>query len=555
MSKVSSFMYRYLIFLILSFALCANTIFINAKIYTVNPQKPWAQAIVIDEGLIKYVGTNRQALSYKNSNTKIVDAKSKFMMPGIIDAHTHIGIGSILLEQGVNLLRSKGKKQIFSTIKEYAKSSDEKIITGFGFYPYVLGQKGPTKEQLDHLVPNRPAFLISNNGHSAWVNSKALTLLGLSSKTKDPLPGMHYYERNAKGEPTGFLVEGEAFWPHLKKIGIGKQSAFYKGLKNFLPKLSKQGITTIFDAGIPAVEENAYKALIQLEKEKKLPLRFFASHYIINEYDAQNAAKTFKKYQNQYNQNLFSLSTVKFSNDNSDDDQFAIQFQEKKLSNFLLPLLKEGIDIMIHTSHDSSVHQALNAIEKNRSYLFKKQSRVTLAHVNMVRDSDFKRFQKLNIIANIQPFNAKGGGYYEYRYLLYEDWEDKLVRFKTFFDTKTMVSASSDFPACNSSLEKCSPYESMQIAITRQNPVLGIKSPILPNLDERLNIKQIIQAYTINAAYQLHQEKNIGSLEIGKKADLILLDQDLLSSDSYDIHKSKVLLTMVNGEIVYEIKK
>ncbi len=535
-------------------SLLSNTILINGDVYTVDPRIPYAEAIVIEHDTIRYVGTTKEALRYKKRDDEIVDLNGSFVMPGIIDAHTHIAMASVLLSEGVNLLDVKGKSAIFNAIKTYADAHPEaSVITGFGFYPYTFGQNGPTAAQLDTIIPDKPAFFISNNGHSAWVNSKALSMLKITKETPDPQPGIHYYVRDAQDSPTGFLVEGCAFWPHLSTVGIGNKSSFYASLKSYLPKLSAQGITALFDAGAPAVETQSFEALRQLEKENALPLRYFGSHFILSHQDAKDAAKTFIQYQKQYNTKLLTISSVKFSNDNSDDDHFAMQFDTKQLKPYFLNLMHHNIDAMVHASADESVHSALDAIEYAKSQVKQTQSRFTLAHVNMVRDSDFKRFKALGVIANIQPFNAQGDGYYSYRYMLYGDeWENKLARYNTFFKEGVIVSSSSDFPACNNDLDQCSPLYGMEMGITRQKVDSSMDAAILPDPNERLSIEQMIRAYTINAAYQLHREKEIGSLEIGKKADLVVLDRNPFKTNAKELHMIQVQKTIMNGKIVYE---
>lgn len=538
---------------ILSTLASANMIFIHGKIYTANPKQPWAEAVVIDNDRIAYVGSTKNAYKYKKTASEVVDLNGSFVMPGIIDAHTHIAMGSVLLMEGVNLLEVKGKKAILKAIKEYADSHpDTSVITGFGFYPYTFGPNGPTSAQLDSVIPDRPAFLVSNNGHSAWANSKALAALKITKSTPDPQPGIHYYVRDPMGNPTGFLVEGCAFWPHLAKMGIGQKSSFYTALKEYLPRLSAQGITTLFDAGAPAVEQQSFMALRELENEKKLPVRYFGSHYILSHKDAKEAAKTFIQYQNKYNSKLLTISSVKFSNDNSDDDHFAIQFHTKELKSYFMSLMRDNIDVMVHTSADESVHSALDAIEYARKRNKKSQSRFTLAHVNMVRESDFKRFHDLGVIANIQPFNAQGEGYYSYRYMLYgERWANKLARYNTFFKRGVVVSSSSDFPACNNDLEQCSPFHGVEMGITRQKIGSDTEAPILPDQNERLSMEQMIRSYTILAAYQLHREKEIGSLEVGKKADFIILEQDPFTVNVKELHNIRVKETIMNGERSY----
>lgn len=540
--------------LLIPMSLLSNIILINGTVYTVNLKQPWAHAVVVENEVIRYVGSTQKALSFVGTHSKIIDLNGSFVMPGIIDAHTHIAMGSVLLSEGVNLLEVKGKQAVLDQIKSYADAHpDASVITGFGFYPYSFGQNGPTAAQLDAVVSDRPAFLISNNGHSAWANSKALAFLKISKNTPDPQPGIHYYVRDSQGNPTGFLVEGCAFWPHLAAMGVGTKSSFHASLKNYLPKLSAQGITSLFDAGAPAVETQSFEALAQLEKENALPLRYFGSHFILSPKDAQNAAKTFIRYQKKYNTKLLTISSVKFSNDNSDDDNFAMQFDAKQLKPYFINLMRHNIDTMVHTSADESVHSALDAIEYARRKAKDTRSRFTLAHVNMVRESDFKRFKDLNVIANIQPFNTQGDGYYNYRYMLYGDeWENKLARYNTFFKHNIVVSSSSDFPACNNDLDQCSPFHGIEIGITRQKIGSPIDAAILPDPNERLSVEQMIRAYTINAAYQLHQEKKIGSLEVGKKADLIVLDRNPFETNTKGLHAIKVRKTVINGKIVYE---
>lgn len=532
----------------------SNTIFINGTIYTVNDKQAWAEAIVVDNNIIKYVGNSKQALRFKNNDSEIIDLNYSFVMPGIIDAHTHIAIASILLSEGINLLKVKGKQAILNQIRTYADTHpDVSVITGFGFFPYTFGANGPTAAQLDTVISDKPVFLISNNGHSAWVNSKALAILKITKETPDPQPGIHFYVRDDKGNPTGFLVEGCAFWPHLSTMDIGNRSSFYSSLKNYLPKLSAQGITSLFDAGAPAVETKSFEALQQLEKENALPLRYFASHFVLSSQDAKDTAKTFILYQKKYNTELLTINSVKFSNDNSDDDHFAMQFDTEQLKPYFLNLMHHNIDAMIHASADESVHSALDAIEYAKKNNRDTYSRFTLAHVNMVRDSDFKRFKELNVIANIQPFNAQGDGYYAYRYMLYGDkWENKLARYNTFFKNDVVVSSSSDFPACNNDLNQCSPFYGMEIGMTREKINSLNNATILPDPKERLSLTQMIKTYTLNAAYQLHQEKNLGSLEIGKKADFIILNRNPFKSNAKEIHTIQVNTTIMNGKIVYE---
>lgn len=546
--------YILVLFVFLS-TLWANTVIYNAKIYTLEHDQKWATALVYDKEKIVYIGDDTKALAYQTSQSKVIDAKNKFIMPGLIDAHTHTAIAVLLEDLGVSLKGTRGKKDIVKRLKAYKKSHPkQKLYTGVGFYPYAFGPNGPNKTILDEIFPDSLAFFISNNGHQAWVNSKTLKYLGLDKNSKDPLPGMHYYHRDKAGELTGFLVEGDAFWPHFKKMGIAREDSFYKGLKSFLPKLSAQGITTLFDAGIPSCEKEALRALKTLEKQSQLPLRYMASHIALNASQAQSAVKDTQDLQNCYHSDRLQVSSVKFINDNSDDDNFGILFKQKELTRYLSSLMQANLDLMIHVSQDRSVHEALNAIESAKALYPETRSRITLSHINMVRDADFKRFVKLGVIANIQTYDAVGDGYYEYRYMLYGNkWENKLARHKHFFDSGVCVSASSDYPVCGD-LKRCHPFTGIQIGLTRQKIAQGSKAKVLDSSLERVSLEQMLQAYTINAAYQLHKEDSLGSLKVGKYADFIILQQNPFEIDIYDLHDIKVLQTFVSGQSVYQRK-
>ena len=536
-----------------SLTLSANTIIFNAKVYTLNDKQKWAEALVIEDDKIVFVGATSKALTYKREKSLLIDAKEHFVMPGFIDAHTHTAIAALLENLGISLVGAKGKKEILQRLRDYKEQYPNKTIyAGVGFYPYAFGPNGPTKELLDEIFPDRYAFFISNNGHQAWANSKTLDYLGITKESLDPLKGMQYYQRDKAGEPTGFLVEGEAVWPHFAKLSFANSDSFFKALEPFFPKLSKQGITTLFDAGVLGGQEEAYKALQALAIGKKLPLEYHASYFVANRDQAKESAQKLALLQKQFEQKKFKISSIKFINDNSDDDNFGITFSEDALFTYMSAIFKANANVMIHTSQDRSTHQALNAIEKAKKLFPHTQSRVSLAHVNMVRDSDFRRFSDLDVTANIQTFNAVGGGYYEYRYMLYEDaWQDKLARFRHFFDSGVMVSASSDYPVCGS-LKVCSPFYGIEIGMTRQKVGAGRGSDVLASKKECLSLEQSLRAYTLNAAYQLGREKYIGSLEVGKDADVIILDQNPFNVSAYDLHKMEVIRTFSKGKTVYQ---
>ena len=519
--------------------------------------------MVIQDDTIVCIGTLQSCEidTYYKKYTKI-DAKKSSLYPGFIDAHTHVGFASLLFKTGLDLSRERGKKNILRAIKAYDnKYPHKKVIFAFGVYPYIFGQQGPHKKILDDIIDDKPIIILSQNGHAAWMNSYALKLLNLTVDTIDKTATDHRYIIDKQGKLSGFMLEGASFFPYLEKLGIGSTKEFKTSFEAFLPQFSKWGVTTIFDAGTAGLESFALDALRKLQHEKKLPLRYVASYYVMTKNDTKDAVEHYKKLKHKYEKGLISVGAIKLLADGEDDDEshnngHFIHYNEKRMLETLLPMLKNNISIMIHTSIDKSTHIAIEAIEKAKQKYPHSQSRITLSHLNMVRDNDFKRMRFNNIIANVQPFNASAQGFYEYRYVEYEDkynyaWENKLVRLNNFVKNGVLLTASSDYPACPIKQKECRPLANIEIGMTRKTLGANDNTEPLDSPDEKLSLQDSLDAYTINAAYQLGLENEVGSIEVGKKADIILINNNLATLKPYQISKSKILLTISNGTIVY----
>ncbi len=207
-------------------AVADDYIFTNAKVYTVDTAQPWAEAVVVDGNRITFVGDTETALTYRDADTRIIDVDGHMMMPGLSDIHTHPGVAGLATALGVILTPDMRVDDYLNAVKQYADANpDAEVIAGFGYLPPVFGPAGPSKDMLDSVVSDRPVFIISGFGHSAWTNSKALEVLNITRDTPDPVPGAHFYRRDSNGDPTGHLVEGAAFWSHLSALGLGTPRA------------------------------------------------------------------------------------------------------------------------------------------------------------------------------------------------------------------------------------------------------------------------------------------------------------------------------------------
>jgi predicted amidohydrolase YtcJ len=538
------------------FALAAaDAIFINGQVYTVNSQQPWAEAVVVEGHKILYVGDSEQAIRHQSGGTRVIDLEGKMLLPGFIDSHFHPSTAALMLKLGVGMLELNSKEEFLQAVRQYvSENPDVKVVSGFGWSQRAFGLEGPSKEDLDEIVSDRPVLLIERGGHSAWANSRTLDFLNINKDTPDPLPGKHFYVRDAQGNPTGWLQEGAAFWLHLEPLGIGTKEEFRQALLEFLPQLPQVGITSVFDAGTSGLQEFALRALVELDEEGKLPIRYNASNKIITHDDAEQAVRRLERFQKEYSTELVRPMANKIINDGvAPDGGFTLMFEEPELTSIVTNIAVAGQDLMIHVTKDVTVHEALNAMERARAVAGNRKSRFVLTHVDSVRPGDFVRFSEIGVMASIQPRRLG----FEWNHEMHEWYKSgplagERSRLKTFLDKGVRLTLSSDFPACPGGLSNCTPLQGIEAAHTRQN--LGMPdAPVVPPADERLTVEQGIRGYTIDNAYQMRMENELGSIEPGKLADLVVLEENLFEIEEHGIHKVQVLLTMMNGKIVFDV--
>jgi len=420
-----------------------------------------------------------------------------------------------------------------------AANPQRDVIAGFGFNEFFFlsaGENGgfvggPTKEMLDDISTEKPIFLVANSGHAAWANSRALEMLNITRDTPDPQPGAHVYVRDENGDPTGWLAEGEAFWSHLPTLGLGTKEQMQEALEQFLPQLPQYGLTSIYDAGTPAIQENTYSALIDMESRGNLPLRYFGSNYLITRTDAQNATVTMRRIQETYTTNQVRPVTLKFSNDGfiaapGELQGVFIQFREEELSGYIGAAMQANQDLMIHASAGTTVEEAVNAIEIARAANGASDSRQTITHVGLfgVADVDqlITRMATPNIIVDIQPgggFEGGGGG--------------PVYPLAQMYETGLNVTISSDYPA-SGPLEVSSPLHVIRGGLT-----------------QNAEFEDLIRSMTLTAAYHVRMEDELGSLEVGKQADLIILDDNLFDRTAENIAETNVVYTMIDGRVTH----
>ncbi len=542
----------------------AAHVFVDGAVYTLDPERPWSSAVVVDDGRIAYVGEDEDALEYVGRDTVVHDLRGRMLLPGFIDAHAH----PVMVSGGSRSLQldpDDDADAIAQAVARYArKNPDVAVIQGFGFGAAQFGPPGPHKRQLDAVLPDRPVILIDEGGHSAWANSAAVEALGIDRDTPDPIPGAHYYKRDANGEPTGWMLESQTFMPALAELGVFTVDGTVEGAAQVLALWSSMGVTSIFDAGMSAFEDTGFEALARLDGDNLLPMRIVASHMIQHPNHVDGAIDRFEDLRSRYATDRVRLGSIKIHSDGTieartaavlepwvgePDNRGGVLLADEVLNRLVTRMDAAGIDGHIHVIGDRAVRQALDAVEAARDANGASDTRFTFCHVEIVHDDDMERFAELGVIVQAtpvwhvppRPATAKALG---------AERIARLERFAPLVRDGVRVTFGSDFPA-SGTIRGISPLHNIETGMTRQR--FGEREgEVLGGEELRLSLESLLLGYTLDAAYQLRLEDEVGSIEVGKRADLIVLDDNLFEVDPYEIHDVKVRLTMLDGEVVHE---
>ncbi|PID80008.1 hydrolase [bacterium DOLZORAL124_64_63] len=541
----------------------ADRVLKNADVYTVDAENPNAQAIAIDDGKIVFVGSNDKVAEYIDKDTKVDDLKGKFVLPGFIDTHAHFALGAAIAS-AIKLDESGTPESWTAEIKKFADANpDAPAILGLGFAAAAFGKDGPTKEMLDKVVPNRPAVIIDEGGHSAWFNSKALEMAGITKDTPDPVPGVHMYKRNAKGEPSGYNMEAMTIYPLMSRLKLLPPELIIKGGEQLFPMLPSMGLTAYYDAGMMQMEDMVYPALASLEKAGKLPVKVTSSYIIQSPSQIPTAIEKIKGYKAKYQSALIRPNTIKIHNDGTMEAKTAalladytgdkgnkggILLSGDVLKNFVADIAREDLNVHIHAIGDKTVSEGLDAVEYARKQVPNTKSRFAMAHVILTQDKDVPRFGELDIVAQTTP--AWMSQEDEVNPNLGEARSKQRYRIKSMEDGGAKVTFGSDFPVGGK--YGLVPLNNIEVGMTRKGFDEDARS--LGEECEKMSLESMIKGYTINAAYQLGMEREIGSLTVGKAADIVVLDKNLFKIKPTDIHNVKVDMTIMNGKTTYSAK-
>jgi len=542
----------------------AELVLTNAKIYTVDNEASWAEAVAIQDGKFVYVGGKEGAERFVGEATRKVDLAGRFVLPGLIDGHTHPGY--IGVEQFGERLPTTGHEDLMSAAKERSANrpgDDWLRLCCWAPKSYVSGRKGPNKNDLDAVVSDRPVWINSRSWHSYWLNSKALEVLGIDENSADPRSGVAVYDRDDNGQLTGWVKEG-AGWQHFSDIFPVDVELHRESMRAFLDTLSEHGVTTLYDGGNFGYEDEVYSYLAELERAGELPVRYEGTYQIFVPARRHLAIAEMRRLQESYGGERLRFRTIKLFMDGINSNRTGAMLEPysdipdsvsetmlstQELRDFLLELHKEKLDLHVHVVGDLAVRSVLDAVEAAQAAVDGEfYPRVTLAHLHQVTPADLPRFAQLGVTANFTAWWHRMGRRGSDP-VLGTERHARLYDVTALLDAGANVTSSSD----DWRLSVLTPFLGIQTGHVRRAPaksandrsaevVLGPKNP---------SLSRMIEAYTRNGAYPFRMEDQIGTIEVGKIADLVVLDQNLFEMDKYAIHKLKPSIVIMEGQLLH----
>ena len=530
----------------------ADKIIRNAKIFTSDKDNILASALAVKDGKFVYVGNDDGLSEFEGETT---DLNGKFIIPGLIDSHVHVTMGA-----GYDLVGSMGTIITCDSKQEALDfiADDIKKNPGKDRYCYILDKKrlkglDLTKEDLDAICPDGELQIQEAQMHSIWVNSNILKKHGITDETRDPVPGLSFYVRK-DGHVTGEMSEGATELPIILDRAMNKSDAeIDAAIQRWIDFCISVGVTAVFVAGIPGYpdfHEHVYSRLRSLDQQGKLPIYVDGCYVISAAWEAEEGIRQLKRMQREYNTEHLKVHTLKLFMDGTlklhsgamvtpyaDTGELGCTAMNlEELVALLKELNKEGLDFHTHTVGEASSRLVLDAVEQVRKELGDDfRIRVVSAHLQIQDTADLTRFAPLGVIANFTPW-WHCDDVEVYKRLFGEERGKKLYRCKSVWDSGALVSWSSD-NIVYGDFSTWNPYLGMEIGMTRfiseKTKTMDVErfDYIFPPLDERMGIEEMLLGYTINNAIQLGIEDKKGSIEVGKDADYLVFDTDLLTAE------------------------
>jgi predicted amidohydrolase YtcJ len=546
-------------------ASASDLVLLHGHIYTGAPNSPWVEALSVTGSRIDSVGPDAESLARRGPETRVIDLHGRTVIPGIVDAHIHVWLGAIALH-GVNLstpgesVTPARPKLLIARIRDYAaRHPDEKLLFGRADFsptpPFA-----PTHALLDEAVSGRPVIVHNISEHAMWLNARAMALAGI---TDEPLPDP-VEERNvirdASGHPTGVLIEAamEAVERYVRAtLSVEEELAM---IQVAMRELNRYGITSIVNATGDLAEIKLYAALRDrgaLTVRTRTAFGAVATpHRLTPQFLADlDEARTV------YHDEWVSANLVKFFADGFTGLLAPLVYRPEHFKSLVVELDRRGYQLMTHATRFDTVHMVLDVYEEAERRNGPRDRRLRIEHSSSVRDADFPRYAALSVIDVTSPAFCCGdsGTNADPKEPTPSD------QWQTFLKDGVVVGFSSDWPCSwppNAfvGIQEATTREIWHSADTADIIDLPLDGAAMAGArptgkfytpERRVTVRQAVDAYTRGSAYAAFAESQVGSLEVGKFADLAVLSQDIFSVPPNAIGKTDVVMTMVGGRIVH----
>ncbi|MFT4926497.1 MAG: putative amidohydrolase YtcJ [Phenylobacterium sp.] len=535
----------------------ATQVFNNGAIYTVNTDQPWAQAIAIKDNQIIFVGSDDDVSEFIDDQTEVTDLDGKMMMPGFHDVHIHpIESGSGNTQFTLDTDEQDAENFIDQIAQAAADNPDAPWLIGYGhdIFTLVEADRSPLAI-INEAVSDRPVIIMEHTSHSMWVNSKALEMAGLNTDSEDPIGGVIGREEDSDTlngiliDNAGNIVMDLAVKPN-EQTALSIQQRDYDGLVQYtLPELAKHGITSISDART-FWQRGDHLTWQKVQDDGELTVRASLGLWAYPELDDGTQLENLKQLYQDDDNSLLHINQIKLYADGilinttaAMKQPYAFDllglpgnkglnyFTEQRVALYIEELEAAGFDFHIHAIGDRGIHEALNAIESSAS----ETGRHRITHVEVVDPMDIPRFAELNVTADAQVAGefSQPEHWHDNDPLIGSQRADNAIPIRSLDNAGARVTLSSDWSV--------SPF----------NPFIGLENAVT-RAPQELSLASAIAAYTINSAYVMRQEDKVGSIEVGKLADLVVIDRNLFEISPHGIDQAKIVMTMLNGEVVYQ---
>ena len=588
-----------------------KTIIKNGKVYTIDKDWTIAEAVVVEDGIITFVGSNEdadrflsqsvdadkdQAVAASESQSAgegqsagdevtVIDAAGNTVLPGFIEPHVHMPGNAYIALYNIDLFDAKTEEETMETIRKFVEAHpDRESYTGRGFmssvFPGVESSFGPRKERLDEICPDKPMVFTDFGGHVFWLNSAALREYNITVETPD-VPGGINEKDPETGELWGTLKdEAKVLFP-VPEYTFEEHVESVKWFQDFM---SAYGYTAVF-TNRPASNPNPnplYDVFRSIADEGQLNLRIVGAREIKSIFEPfaqiEEAAEQMKRYPD----GQVRARTAKYFIDGTIEASsgYLLEpylppagrepgfcgsslWETETLKEAFVKTLEAGLNIHIHAIGDAAVQQSIDALEYAQK-LVPGDHRNTITQLQLVEPEDIRRMGELGIIAcvNVHWHFKDPSIFFEAELpFLGEERANREYPLKSFLDAGVVITSSGDVPIT----PYPNPFYAIQLGVTRNlvnaeyfqvEPITDIDDPKwLLGPEERVTVEDMVKAYTVNAAYANYLEDEVGSIEVGKYGDLIIIDQDFFEIDPLDIEQTQVLKTIFGGKVVYSCVK